>query len=135
MLWGDISILSGAAVVAQWFIYSQVQDFGALAFAATMNVRQIVSVVASNLIWRHHHMITVMQIIGLCLVAAALLFQTFTGCLVESAAEKEKTPLVSKDGEKDPEEGITSANSAMVLLRKTSMAACCLPCIGKRTTR
>ena len=37
----DAMTLSGAAVAGQWFIYSQVKEFGALVFAATMNVRQV----------------------------------------------------------------------------------------------
>merc|ERR1719191_374127 len=36
----DAMSLSAAAVSGQWFIYSQVKEFGALVFAATMNVRQ-----------------------------------------------------------------------------------------------
>jgi hypothetical protein len=34
------AFLSGAAVASQWCIYSQIKEFGALVFAATMNVRQ-----------------------------------------------------------------------------------------------
>eukprot|EP00450_Noctiluca_scintillans_P039499 CAMPEP_0194478788 /NCGR_PEP_ID=MMETSP0253-20130528/2124_1 /TAXON_ID=2966 /ORGANISM="Noctiluca scintillans" /LENGTH=158 /DNA_ID=CAMNT_0039317931 /DNA_START=45 /DNA_END=518 /DNA_ORIENTATION=+ len=37
----DVMLLSTSAVSAQWFIYSQVKEFGALVFAATMNVRQV----------------------------------------------------------------------------------------------
>eukprot|EP00971_Amphidinium_carterae_P345351 6486266-Amphidinium_carterae.2 len=39
-LFADAMTLSAAAVAGQWFIYSQVKEFGALVFAATMNVRQ-----------------------------------------------------------------------------------------------
>merc|ERR1719324_1860236 len=37
----DAMELSASAVAGQWFIYSQVKEFGALVFAATMNVRQV----------------------------------------------------------------------------------------------
>lgn len=131
-LWGDISILSGAAVVAQWFIYSQVQDFGALAFATTMNLRQIVSVIASYCVYGHA--ITAMQIIGLCIVAAALAFQNLAGCLAE---DKEKAPLVNKDGKEDPEQGVTISDVkrwSVKMLTKTGNA-CCVPCLGTRTAK
>eukprot|EP00439_Symbiodinium_sp_Y106_P065048 s2186_g10.t1 len=36
----DTVVLSSSAVVSQFFIYAQVQEFGALAYAATMNARQ-----------------------------------------------------------------------------------------------
>merc|ERR1719436_635758 len=35
----DAAYLSACSVVSQYFIYSQVKEFGALVFAATMNVR------------------------------------------------------------------------------------------------
>merc|ERR1719203_1968074 len=43
----DAVVLSGSAVSAQFFIYSQVKEFGALVYAATMNVRQLVSIMVS----------------------------------------------------------------------------------------
>merc|ERR1740117_2149258 len=45
-VWDSVT-LSAAAVGGQWFIYSQVKEFGALVFAATMNVRQVVSILIS----------------------------------------------------------------------------------------
>ena len=38
----DATLLSTSAVSEQWFIYSQVKEFGALVFAATMDVRRVV---------------------------------------------------------------------------------------------
>merc|ERR1719236_322682 len=66
ILLGDAIALSAAAVGGQWFIYSQVKEFGALVFAATMNLRQIVSIVISYIEYGHH--ITRWQILGLVLV-------------------------------------------------------------------
>merc|ERR1719443_2840113 len=43
----DASFLSASAVGGQYFIYSMVKEFGALAFAASMNVRQVCSIVLS----------------------------------------------------------------------------------------
>ena len=36
----------------RWCIYSQIKEFGALVFAATMNVRQVVSILVSYVTWR-----------------------------------------------------------------------------------
>uniref|UniRef100_A0A7S4VV73 Sugar phosphate transporter domain-containing protein n=1 Tax=Alexandrium monilatum TaxID=311494 RepID=A0A7S4VV73_9DINO len=91
----DISLLSVVAVAAQWFIYSQVQEFGALVFAATMNVRQVVSIVASYLAYRHH--ITAAQIVSLVLIGAALFSRSAIGLLVEKAGE-EQPILRSREG-------------------------------------
>merc|ERR1719181_1175232 len=62
----DAMSLSAAAVGGQWFIYSQVKEFGALVFAATMNVRQVVSILVSYA--TYHHPITPWQVIGLVIV-------------------------------------------------------------------
>merc|ERR1719146_344153 len=64
----DATALSAAAVTGQWFIYSQVKDFGALVFAATMNVRQVVSVLLSYATYGHS--ITAHQAVGLTVVFA-----------------------------------------------------------------
>merc|ERR1719506_3197934 len=41
------------AVAGQFFIYSMVKDFGALVFAATMNVRQVCSIMLSYIMYGH----------------------------------------------------------------------------------
>jgi len=74
---GDAIALSVAAVAGQWFIYSQVKEFGALVFAATMNVRQVVSIIVSYI--RYHHVITGLQVLGLCIVFVALFYKSFVG--------------------------------------------------------
>merc|ERR1740115_180022 len=50
---GNVAILSAAAAGSQYFIYSQVKEFGALVFAATMNVRQIASILMSYQTYQH----------------------------------------------------------------------------------
>lgn len=111
-LYGDASILSAAAVLAQWFIYSQVQDFGALAFAATMNVRQVASVLASYIAYSHS--ITVMQILGLVIVFVSLALQSTVSFVAEVG---ERTPMVKK-----PEE---ATSKTVIRFKKTTMAHCC----------
>lgn len=70
----DALAISGAAVGGQFFIYSMVEEFGALAFAAAMNVRQVVSISISYAIYSKP--ITVMQICGLTVVFSALFFKS-----------------------------------------------------------
>jgi len=82
----DASMLSGAAVGGQFFIYSMVKEFGALSFAATMNVRQVASIVVSYLVYSKP--ITLLQILGLFLVFGALFYKSFLGVI--SSREKEK---------------------------------------------
>merc|ERR1719333_1789795 len=56
----DTFALSLSAVGGQWFIYSMVKEFGALAFAATMNVRQIASIIVSYIMYSKP--ITILQV-------------------------------------------------------------------------
>merc|ERR1712187_562224 len=100
----DAMSLSASAVGGQWFIYSQVKEFGALVFAATMNVRQVVSILISYA--KYGHSITMRQIVGLCVIFGALFYKSFSGLLAPSS---EKKPLLEKKGEvAAPSEG-TSA--------------------------
>merc|ERR1719331_1413438 len=71
----DATFLSGAAVSGQFFIYSMVKEFGALAFAATMNVRQVVSIIVSYI--SYSKPITSLQIMGLVAVFAALFYKSY----------------------------------------------------------
>ena len=45
--------LTAGAGFWRWCIYSQIKEFGALVFAATMNVRQVVSILVSYVTWHH----------------------------------------------------------------------------------
>merc|ERR1712203_189097 len=55
--------LSAAAVGGQFFIYSQVKEFGALIFAATMNLRQVISILNSYILYSHP--ISMLQVLAL----------------------------------------------------------------------
>merc|ERR1719159_1553559 len=93
----DALTSSAAAVSGQWFIYSQVKEFGALVFAATMNVRQVVSILVSYA--KYGHSITALQILGLALVFAGLFYKSISGLMESPKGKDEKKPLVSKDQE------------------------------------
>jgi adenosine 3'-phospho 5'-phosphosulfate transporter B2 len=87
----NAALLSVAAASSQFFIYSQVKEFGALVFAATMNVRQIVSILVSYA--TYHHIITSFQMIGLFIVFSALLWKSYVG-VTKSQKTQEETPLL-----------------------------------------
>merc|ERR1719159_981099 len=87
----DAMSLSASAVAGQWFIYSQVKEFGALVFAATMNVRQVVSIFVSYA--TYGHLITPLQMLGLLSVFAALFYKSYLGLVSPPAAKGEKQPL------------------------------------------
>jgi len=92
----DAVILSSSAATSQWFIYSQVQDFGAVVFAATMNVRQVVSIIMSYI--TYGHMITHLQTIGLMTVFFALFYKSYLGLKSHASKESkdERLPLSSE---------------------------------------
>jgi len=89
---GSVAILSLAAASSQYFIYSQVKEFGALAFAATMNVRQVVSILVSYK--TYDHAITALQVVGLLVVFAALFAKSYSAFTAPKKEEKE--PLLNK---------------------------------------
>jgi len=91
----DAAVLSASAVTSQFFIYSQVKEFGALVFAATMNVRQILSIILSYI--RYSNPITHLQILGLVVIFGALIYKSIMA-LMESGSKEEKQPLLSKEG-------------------------------------
>eukprot|EP00438_Fugacium_kawagutii_P017779 Skav205862 [mRNA] locus=scaffold766:150885:151889:+ [translate_table: standard] len=93
-LLGDAVTLSIAQVSSQWFILSQVKEFGAVVFAATMNVRQLFSIITSYV--KYGHYITGLQIVSLCLVFAALFFKSYDGLTARAQTERES--LVDKSG-------------------------------------
>eukprot|EP00933_Yihiella_yeosuensis_P026531 TRINITY_DN205_c0_g1_i1.p1 TRINITY_DN205_c0_g1~~TRINITY_DN205_c0_g1_i1.p1 ORF type:complete len:345 (+),score=52.57 TRINITY_DN205_c0_g1_i1:85-1119(+) len=86
----DVSLLSASAVSGQFFIYSQVKEFGALVFAITMNVRQIASILVSNV--TYHHTTTFLQAWALCIVFATILWKSGTSLM--EASPDEKKPLL-----------------------------------------
>jgi len=84
----DASMLSAGAVGGQFFIYSMVKEFGALAFAATMNVRQVVSIILSYILYTKP--INLLQILGLVMVFGALFYKSFDSMEASKSKEKEK---------------------------------------------
>jgi len=74
---GHAFMLSLAAVAGQFFIYSQVKEFGALVLAATMNVRQVLSILMSYILYSHR--ITGYQLMALVLVFGALFYKSYLG--------------------------------------------------------
>jgi len=97
----DAAYLSISAVSGQWFILSQVKEYGALVFAATMNVRQVVSILLSYATFGH--VIKPLQIIGLVMVFAALFYKSYTGIAAHKAHKEENSLLVRapRDAPKD----------------------------------
>merc|ERR1719359_2144778 len=96
----DATLLSASAVTGQWFIYSQVKDFGALVFAATMNVRQVTSILMSYI--HYGHTITGYQVLGLVIVFIGLFYKSCAGFFVSKDQAKEKSALL-KDVPSQPE--------------------------------
>merc|ERR1719460_2795002 len=88
----DATFLSGAAVGGQFFIYSMVKEFGALAFAATMNVRQVASIIVSYIMYAKP--ITMLQVGGLMLVFGALFYKSFDS--IKESQDKEKSKLLEE---------------------------------------
>jgi len=95
----DSAILSASATTSQYFIYSQVKEFGALVFAATMNVRQVASILVSYI--SYGHSITGLQIMALMLVFGALFYKSLAGLAASKNKEAagETKPLKPKEGD------------------------------------
>merc|ERR1719440_735195 len=83
--------LSAAAASSQYFIYSQVKEYGALVFAATMNVRQVVSILVSYA--TYHHSVTMLQVAGLFVIFSALFYKSYAA--LTSDKKNEKAPLLA----------------------------------------
>mmetsp|Transcript_71289 Transcript_71289/g.157689 ORF Transcript_71289/g.157689 Transcript_71289/m.157689 type:complete len:237 (-) Transcript_71289:163-873(-) len=99
--------LSMAAVAGQFFIMSQVKEFGALVLAATMNIRQVLSILISYIMYAHT--INWQQFLGLALVFGALFYKSFAGLVSgekRSAHVGKATlemPKVLEEGDRPPE--------------------------------
>ncbi|CAJ1367317.1 unnamed protein product [Effrenium voratum] len=94
--WLDSALLSCSAVASQFFIYSQIKEFGALVFAATMNVRQVVSILVSYA--KYSNPVTMLQILGLMVIFSALFYKSIAS-MMEAPKEnaKEKEPILNKE--------------------------------------
>ncbi|CAE6949472.1 slc35b2, partial [Symbiodinium natans] len=103
--WLDSALLSASAVASQFFIYSQIKEFGALVFAATMNVRQVVSILVSYL--KYHNPVTPLQILGLALIFSALFYKS-AAAMLEAPSKEEKKPIL-EDAKTKAEEAIETS--------------------------
>merc|ERR1719387_3237159 len=84
----DATILAISATFGQVFIYSTIFWFGALVFAATMNARQLMSILIS--IQYHSHPVTMWQWSGMALCFGGLFTKTYIGHLAYQEKAKEK---------------------------------------------
>merc|ERR1719446_1536545 len=88
----DALLLSCSATLGQVSIYMTIAYFGALVFAATMNTRQMVSIILS--ITYYAHPVTLMQFAGIALCFGGLIYKTYQGHV--SFQEKEKAKAQKK---------------------------------------
>merc|ERR1712190_484569 len=77
MLVVHATALSASAVAGQFFIYSMVKEFGALVFAASMNLRQVISILTSY--WLYSHPIAMLQAFALVIVFGTLFYKSYLG--------------------------------------------------------
>jgi adenosine 3'-phospho 5'-phosphosulfate transporter B2 len=84
----DITFLAMSATFGQVFIYSTIFWFGALVFAATMNARQLISILIS--IQYHSHPVTMLQWTGMALCFGGLFTKTYLGHLAYVEKEREE---------------------------------------------
>uniref|UniRef100_A0A7S4SQ75 Sugar phosphate transporter domain-containing protein n=1 Tax=Alexandrium monilatum TaxID=311494 RepID=A0A7S4SQ75_9DINO len=97
----DAFFLSASSVGGQWFIYSQVKEFGALVVAATMNLRQVLSILLSYVTFQHP--VSGLQVVGLALVFGALSFKSYAGLAADRAkGAGEAAPLIRDVEEPQP---------------------------------
>ena len=71
----DVVLLSLSATAGQFYIFSMVQEFGALALAAAMNARQITTICASYVLRPQYA--TLAQSVGLLLLFSGLIMRSF----------------------------------------------------------
>lgn len=92
----DALMLSFSATFGQVFIYSTIFWFGALVFAATMNLRQLVSILVS--VGYYSHPVTWLQWTGVAICFSGLFLKTYLGHL----AYKEKDKKEGSEGKATP---------------------------------
>jgi adenosine 3'-phospho 5'-phosphosulfate transporter B2 len=85
----DAVILSLSATLGQVFIYQTIFHFGALVFAATMNARQLMSILIS--VESQHHPVTIIQALGVALTFGGLFTKVFFG-YAETTESKQERP-------------------------------------------
>jgi len=82
----DATAISAASVTGQFFIVSMVKEFGALALAATMNVRQLLSIIVSYQLYGHK--MIALQGLGLALVFVAMFLRSALAVRAKLASTK-----------------------------------------------
>jgi adenosine 3'-phospho 5'-phosphosulfate transporter B2 len=111
--------LSAAAVAGQFFIYSQVKEYGALVLAATMNLRQVISIMVSFVLYGHS--ITALQIVGLALVFGSLFYKTYLGFKSSEDQHGEKPAkgqAAKEQSNQDEEEPLSNGSPAAARVGK-----------------
>jgi adenosine 3'-phospho 5'-phosphosulfate transporter B2 len=73
----DVLVLSLSAVIGQVGIYTTIFSFGALAFAAVLNVRQVLSIAVSSIYF--NHTFTIAQVMGMVLTFGGLGVRAYRG--------------------------------------------------------
>jgi len=101
--------LSAAAVGGQFFIYSQVKEFGALVFALTMNLRQVISILISYIMYTKP--ITFGQVLALGCVFGTLFFKTYLSWI--SGDDGKKHRVANTDKSKTPEPATIGENKPL----------------------
>jgi adenosine 3'-phospho 5'-phosphosulfate transporter B2 len=90
----DAIVLSCSATLGQVFIYQTIFHFGALVFAATMNARQLMSILIS--VESQNHPVTVVQTLGIVLTFGGLFTKLMNGWTQPPKGDRERQ-------EQDPE--------------------------------
>merc|ERR1719281_1808960 len=103
----DSVVLSLSATAGQFCIYTTIKEFGAVVFAACMNVRQVTNITISLLYYGH--MISMGQFIGLVMVFGFLFYKVKLSKQKEdekkkaaSSVEDSELPTVGKSAEGKP---------------------------------
>merc|ERR1719235_592002 len=91
----DSVVLSLSATAGQFCIYTTIKEFGAVVFAACMNVRQVTNIMTSLIYYGH--MISLGQFIGLVLVFGFLFYKVKLSKQKED--EKKKASASIEDSE------------------------------------
>lgn len=120
--------LAVLAVAGQWFLYSLIQEFGALAFAVTMNGRQVASVLFTYA--RYSRATTMLQTFGLAVMLCVSLVwgMVKTASVTEhKACCDERRPL-----KEETEAYLRGVEGWRALPVGRSMQDCRTPALGQR---
>merc|ERR1719191_1044833 len=99
----DATLLSFSATAGQFCIYTTIKEFGAVVFAACMNVRQVTNITLSLLYYNHP--LAFGQLIGLVLVFGFLFYKVK---LSKEKEDEKKRASASVDDSELPTVGKSS---------------------------